>query len=100
VPSVQHLVPLGTYLGWNVLAGGYGAGAIAALRGLHPFAATKAERLAKGDPRLSLEERYGTHAGFVAQVQAVADRRVKEGWLLPDDAARLVAGAQASSVLR
>jgi hypothetical protein len=68
--------------------------------GFIPFAATKAERLAKGDPRLSLEERYGTHAGFVAQVQAVADRRVKEGWLLPDDAARLVAGAQASSVLR
>jgi hypothetical protein len=101
VPSVQHLVPLGTYLGWNVLAHGYGAGGDCGFAGgFIPFAATRAERLAKGDPRLSLAERYGDHAGFVARVKAVAARRVREGWLLPDDAARLVAQAQASDVLR
>ena len=100
VPSVQHLVPLGTYLGWNVLAKGYGAGADCGFAGgFIPFATTKAERLAKGDPRLSLEERYRTHAGFVARVKAVAQRRTLEGWLLPDDAARLVSEAEASSVL-
>jgi len=100
VPSVQHLVPLGTYLGWNVLARGYGAGGDCGFAGgFIPFAATKAERLAKGDPRLSLEERYGDHAGFVARVKAVAEQRVREGWLLADDAARLVAEAQASTVL-
>jgi hypothetical protein len=101
VPSVQHLVPLGTYLGWNVLAKGYGAGTDCGFAGgFIPFATTRAERLAKGDPRLSLQERYGSHDGFVARVQAVAARRVKEGWLLPDDAARLVSEAQASSILR
>jgi hypothetical protein len=100
VPSVQHLVPLGTYLGWNVLARGYGAGGDCGFAGgFIPFATTKAERLAKGDPRLSLEERYGDHAGFVARVKAVAEQRVREGWLLADDAARLVAEAQASTVL-
>jgi hypothetical protein len=36
----------------------------------------------------------------VAKVKAVADRRVQEGWLLPDDAAKLVAEAEASSVLQ
>lgn len=101
VPSVQHLVPLGTYLGWNVMAQGYGAGGDCSFAGgFIPFATTRAERLAKGDPRLSLQERYGDHAGFVARVKAVADRRVKEGWLMPDDAGRLVAEAQASSVLQ
>ncbi|HWU03065.1 MAG TPA: alpha/beta hydrolase domain-containing protein, partial [Novosphingobium sp.] len=100
VPSVQHLVPLGTYLGWNVLARGYGAGGNCGFAGgFIPFARTRAERLAKGDPRPSLQERYGSHEGFVAKVRAVAARRVREGWLLPDDAARLVAEAQASTVL-
>lgn len=100
VPSVQHLVPLGTYLGWNVLAKGYGAGGPCGFAGgFIPFAATKAERLAKGDPRLSLEERYGSHAGFVARVRSLAAQRVRQGWLLPDDAARLVAEAEASAVL-
>lgn len=100
VPSVQHLVPLGTYLGWNVLAKGYGAGADCGFAGgFIPFAITKAERLAKGDPRPSLQERYGTHVGFVDRVRAVVARRVKEGWLLPDDGARLIAEAEASKVL-
>ena len=31
--------------------------------GMIPFAKTKAERMANGDPRLSLEERYRTHEG-------------------------------------
>ncbi|NBC37795.1 hypothetical protein GTZ99_14665 [Novosphingobium sp. FSY-8] len=101
IPSVQHQVPLGTYLGWNVLAQGYGAGGECGfIGGYIPFARTRAERLASGDPRPSVEERYGSHDGFVARVQAVAQRQVRDGWLLPDDAARLVAQAQASDVLK
>jgi hypothetical protein len=37
-----------------------------------PFAKTRAERLANDDPRPPLEERYGSHAGYVAAVQAAA----------------------------
>jgi hypothetical protein len=65
-----------------------------------PFAKTKAERLASGDPRLSLEERYGTHENYVARVRTAAERLVRGRYLLQDDADRLVSEAQASSVLK
>jgi hypothetical protein len=39
-----------------------------------PFAKAKTERLAAGDPRPSLEERYGNQAGYVAAVRAAAER--------------------------
>ncbi|MBO9581376.1 MAG: hypothetical protein J7498_10840 [Sphingobium sp.] len=101
VPSVQLLVPLGTYTGWNVLQRGYGAGSSCGFAGgFIPFATTISERLSSNDPRPSLEERYGTHDGFVARVREVAAQQVAQGWLLPDDAARLIAQADASPVLR
>ena len=100
VSSVQHQAPLGTYLGWNVTAKGYFKGRQCGLNGAFiPFAATKAERMASGDPRLSLEERYGTHEGYVAAVKRAADRNVRDRFLLSEDAVRLVAEAQASAVL-
>jgi hypothetical protein len=37
--------------------------------GYIPFAKTKAERTANHDPRLSLEERYGTHTAYVDAVK-------------------------------
>jgi hypothetical protein len=101
VRSVLLEAPLGTYTGWNPIANGFFKGQIQALGGGYiPFAKTKAERLASGDPRLSLEERYGSHDNYVARVKAAAERLVQERFLLPDDAARLVAQAQQSAVLR
>ena len=52
-----------------------------------PFARTRAEREAAGDPRPSLEERYGTQEGYVCAVRRAADRLVRDRYLLPDDAA-------------
>jgi hypothetical protein len=101
VPSVQLLVPIGTYTGWNELRDAYGAGGgCGFLGGFTPFARTEAERAAKGDPRPSLEARYGDHAGFVSRVRAVAAQQVRAGWLLQDDADRIIAQAEASDVLR
>ena len=101
IPSVQMLVPLGTYTGWNVRKRGYGAGGgCGFIGGFIPFARTRAVRIAAGDPRLSLEERYRDHAGFVASVSAAAEAQVEAGWLLRDDADRIVGEAQASGVLR
>ena len=40
-----------------------------------PFAITKAQRIANKDPRPSLEERYGTHDGYVAAVRKAAEQR-------------------------
>jgi hypothetical protein len=101
IRSVLLQAPLGTYTGWSPIANGFFKGRIQPLGGGYiPFAKTKTERLASGDPRLSLEERYGTHDGYVARVKEAAARLVEERFLLKDDAARLVAQAEASSVLR
>lgn len=100
VPSILHQAPLGTYLGWNPVAAGFDKGKQCALAGGYiPFAKTKAERMASGDPRLSLEERYKNHAGYVASVKAAAKKAVEDRFLLEDDAQRLIADAEASSVL-
>jgi Alpha/beta hydrolase domain len=101
VASVLHQAPLGTYTGWNTNARGFYKGHIRTnMGGMIPFARTKAQRLASGDPRLSLEERYGTHEKYVAQVRAAAERMVRGRYLLQEDADRLIAQAEASTVLR
>ena len=51
-----------------------------------PFARTKAERVASGDPRLSLEERYGTHSRYAELVREASERLVAERLLLREDA--------------
>jgi Alpha/beta hydrolase domain len=100
VPSVLRQAPLGSYLGWNVTAGGFDKGKQCTLSGGYiPFAKTKTERLAAGDPRPSLEERYGSHAGYVAAVKAAAEKAVNERFLLRGDADQLIAQASASDVL-
>jgi hypothetical protein len=100
VPVVLLQAPLGTYLGWNVTATGFHRGQVCNYQGgWIPFAKTKAQRLANNDPRRSLEERYATHAGYVAAVQAAAANAVSEGFLLQADANALIAQAQASNVL-
>ncbi len=100
VPSVLHHVPLGTYLGWNVsVSGFYKNESCGFTGGFIPFAKTRAERLASGDPRLSLEERYGTHEQYVDRVRAAARKLISEGFLVKEDGDRLIAEAEASDVL-
>jgi len=100
VPVVLREAPLGTYLGWNITNGGFHDDKICHyLGGWIPFAKTQAERLASGDPRLSLQERYGNHAGYVAAVRAGIDKAMAAGFLLQADADRLLVEAEASNVL-
>jgi hypothetical protein len=63
-----------------------------------PFFKKKADRLAARDPRPSLEERYGTHAGYVAAVTAAANNAFDKGYLLGADRDALIAQAVASDV--
>lgn len=104
VPVALLDAPLGTYLGWNITAGGarpFHQGQICNyVGGMVPFARTAAERKASGDPRLSLEERYASHDGYVAAVRKATERAVRAGFLLEPDADRLVRQAEASKVLR
>jgi len=92
--------PLGTYTAWNPVASGPlkgNEGSLAA--GYIAFAQTRAERLAAGDPRLSVEERYGSQEGYNCVVRNAAARLVKDRLLLAEDATRLTAQAAASNVL-
>ena len=92
--------PLGTYTGWNRTASGFAKDLPCGFSGgFIPFAATRAERLASGDPRPSLEERYRTHDAYVRGVRASAEKLVRERLLLAEDAARIVAAAERSDVL-
>jgi hypothetical protein len=92
-------VPLGTYTGWNIRKAGFSEGDSSDLTGVFiPFFKTQAERLAAGDPRRSLEERYPTHADYVAKVTAAANDLVGKRLLLPDDAASIIAAANAAAV--
>ena len=100
VPTVLRDAPLGTYLGWNITLAGFHQGQVCNyIGGMIPFARTKQERIANGDPRLSLEERYGTHEGYVLAVTNAANNAVTAGYLLPDDATALIQQAGASNVL-
>ncbi len=101
VPTVLSMAPLGTYLGWNITADGIHAGQVCNYAGGYvPFARTRAEREASGDPRRSLEERYKDREGYLAAVRSAADRAVQQGFLLPEDRARLLEEAASSDVLR
>ena len=86
-------VPLGTYTGWNVyraqpceLCDRDGS--------LIPFARTRTDRDAAGDPRPSLEERYGSRDAYVARVEATAAALVADRLLLPAEADAYVKAAR------
>ena len=101
IRTVDIAVPVGTNTGWNLYAAGPRGRDLCSLTGaFFPFAQTRAERMASGDPRLSLEERYGDHAGFVAAVQRAADESIARRLLLPEDAEVLVRMAEESDILK
>ena len=60
---------------------------------------TKAEREACGDPRPSIEERYPSHAAYVAAVARVCEARVREGLMLQEDADCFIAAARQKNPL-
>jgi len=89
-------VPVATYTGWALRADGLD-GCDAAGQKLD-FAKTKAARLAAGDPRPSLEERYADHATYVGLVTQAAQSLREQRFLLDEDVERTIAAAQAASV--
>jgi Alpha/beta hydrolase domain len=101
IRTMEVRAPLGTNTGWNVRAAGSRAPNLCTLTGSFiPFAETTAERLATGDPRLSLEERYQDHFGFVQAVVRAARRLVRDRFLLEEDADTYISQAAESDVLR
>ena len=80
-------VPLGTFTGWNLRE--QGAGSQYNLQGLVgayiPFPVSAEERKAAGDPRLSLQERYGTLERYREQLRRECRRLVERRFLLEED---------------
>ena len=99
VRSALLRAPLGTYTGWNPVASGILAGRDCVLTGGYiPFARTRAERLATGDPRPSLQERYPNHAVYVNRVVRAVNDLVRQRYLLPEDAAVIINRANNSQI--
>lgn len=95
VPEVA--VPLATTTGWNFRSPKVGnPSTIYALLGSYiPFAATRAERQARRDPRPSIEERYRGQDEYIVKIRAVAESLIKGGLLLQEDLENVLARARA-----
>jgi hypothetical protein len=88
-------VPLATYTGWGLRAFPAGAndGCDAAGQVI-AFAPTQADRLATGDPRPSIDERYPDHAAYVSAVTRAANELRQQRLLLDDDVEAYIAAAE------
>ena len=93
LPDIR--VPLGTHTGWTMRHPDIGgAGHFMPLQGaVVPFAATKEDRLASGDPRPSIEERYASRDDYLAAVRQAAEKIVGERFILEEDVEGIVEGA-------
>ena len=83
----QLAVPLATFTGWNWYNDDFGpTNVIARMLGSYiPFSKTAAERKERGDPRLSIEERYRNRDHYIQLVEAKARDLVAQGYLLQRD---------------
>jgi hypothetical protein len=88
-------VPLGTYTGWNRYRAPFPEGELCDRDGSFiAFARTKAERMAGSDPRPSIQELYGDHAGYMRRVETAAATLVRQRLLLQEDADRYIERAR------
>ncbi len=84
LPDVE--VPLATYTGWALRSGAWQNDGCESSGQMIPFAKTEAERVASGDPRQSIGERYESFEGYRDRVVKAVDRMVKDRLMLCEDA--------------
>ena len=78
-------VPLATYTGWSLRAGPQASDGCEGTGQMIAFAKTKAERLASGDPRPSIEERYASVETYTAAAKKAIDELVAKRYMLRED---------------
>jgi hypothetical protein len=82
--SLLMRLPLGTYTAWDPIPTGPLKGRERSLAaGYVPFALTKAQRTASGDPRRSIEERYGDLWSYYYQAIWIVNDLAGQRLLLP-----------------
>jgi Alpha/beta hydrolase domain len=92
-------VPLATYTGWNLYMRPFTEGDLCDRDGSYSeFAATRAEREQASDPRISVAERYSSHADYTGKLRAAAEALVRDGLLLEEDVAAYLRQAQSDAV--
>ena len=96
IRMTELAVPLGTYQGWNPRCDNCGAPNFLQPFNVSfwPFAMTEAERLAKNDPRPSIETRYGSKADYVAKIKEAAAKLQAQGFMLEEDELAVVEHAE------
>lgn len=84
-PEIE--VPLATYTGWNFRSQEIGAPSELLDGGgsFFPFARTRKEREATGDPRPSIEERYAEKKDYLRRFRHAVDKLIEQGLLLMED---------------
>jgi len=90
-------VPVASYTGWNPRAPETGGdGQILSMQGSTlPFAATRAERERRSDPRPSIEERYRDRDDYLTRARAGAEVLARQRYILEEDIEIVVANAAA-----
>jgi hypothetical protein len=95
-------VPLATYTGWALRSGVWANDGCEGSGQYIPFEATKAARIAAGDPRPSVAERYPSFGMYRAAVMNAIDNLVKNRFILCGDTeaeyARLLQAGLAAGV--
>ena len=94
---LEVAVPLATYTGWNFRNPEIGGTTrlIGNTGSYVPFARTRAEREARRDPRLSIEERHASRGDYLGKVRAVTDALVRDRYMLAEDVDTAVTRANA-----
>ena len=93
--------PTATLLGWNIRTPAFGGPDLCDMTGsMFPLARTRAQADANQDPRPSLEELYGDHAGYVSRVSRAAKQLLEQRLLLAEDVDEIIAEAEASDILK
>jgi hypothetical protein len=98
VRLVDVTVPLATYTGWALRAGPHADDGCEAAGQRIAFARTRADRLASGDPRPSVEERYPTYESYARRVVYAIKDMVRQRLLLCEDAENEVVRALAAGL--
>ena len=102
LPDVS--VPLATYTGWSLRGGAQAGDGCEGTGQMIAFPKTKADRVATGDPRMSVEERYPSFPVYAEKVKAAVEDMVAKRLMLREDAQpavdRLLKMGEATGVLR
>ena len=93
MPELQ--VPAATYTGWNLRTEAAGKDEFCVASGSFiPFATTLSERVKNKDPRLSLQERYGSRAAYLEAMRGAIDQMIAERLVLAEDVERIMLRAE------